>query len=145
MKRIKISSLTFCALAGSALLASAAATKVPDHGTNYIMNAQFTNHPPLLLDVSGVPVSTNLQFTGFTGNNSFGVVYTDGAGKIDGVRDLVVTNLSGDVSPFATAKYVVDVAGSLNTSGKSNTANVKMILKGDGYAEDAAGATQGAS
>src|SRR4051812_28083067 len=144
MKMLKISSLALCALAGSALFASAAAkVKIPDWGTNYILNAEFTNNAPNVLTVTDVPKSSGLTPTNFPDLDFlFGEVVTDGAGKIEGVHDLVLTNLSADVSPSTSAKLVVDITGSITTSGKANTPNVKMSMKGDGYAEDSAGGNQ---
>ena len=60
MKRTKASLLALCALAGGAMVASAASG---DKGFTYNLNVTFTN-PVTIVDVSGVPqVNTNFDFT----------------------------------------------------------------------------------
>src|SRR6185436_12770880 len=142
MKKLIVSLLT---LAGGAMVASAAATKSPDLGYVYNLNATFTNNVPVLLDVAGVPtIDTN--FTLFPGNE--GVVRTDGAGKVDGVYDMYITNLT-QAAPLVEGAYIADITGSITTttSGGGNPRPVVTVsMKGNGYSRDGeANTTNGAS
>lgn len=139
MKNVKISTLALSALMAVGLIAGAAPTTVttpPPVGTNYDLNAQFTNHPPEVADVKGVPSILNLA------SAVDGVVWTDGSGKIDGTEDLTFTNLTG-FGPFNQADFITDITGFITTV-KSNAA-VTMLMKGNGYAQDTYGSTQAAA
>lgn len=130
MKNAKVSLLALSVLAGGALVASAAATV---EGENYELNAAFTNPAPKLADIQALPASSV-----FTPGN-FGVVATDGGGKIAGVMD-VTASLGGGTTGF----FVANVSGSVTSvGGKSATngaAKVTMSLKGSGYADNGSAA-----
>src|SRR6202040_2810345 len=145
MNRMKTGQITLFALsifAGGACAALAANSKAKPAplagGTNYILNAQFTNNPPAIGDVRGIPVPAMTHMR----SHRYGVTMTDGAGKISGVENVMATNLT-NFGPFNQASYIVSVAGAMS-SVKSN-ASVMLTLKGNGYAQDALGATQAAS
>lgn len=140
MKNVK-TSLLILTIGSSLALATLAGAKpkttaAPATGTNYTLNAVITNNPPpSVVIVSGTPF-----FTGLTSNGQYGVVYTDGSGKLDGVQDLVFTNLS--LGPFSQADFITDIGGSISTVGKTNGLVVNMTMKGNGYAQDTLGGTQ---
>jgi hypothetical protein len=128
MKTLRTSLFVLTAVALSAVAASAPKTTVPDVGTNYVMNATFPNNPPSLADATGVPTLSKSDLEPY----AFGVVMTDGGGKIDGVQDLTVEGLT-DLGPFNRGVYIGDISGSITTV-KSNPV-VKMTIKGNGYVD----------
>ena len=139
MKKVKVSLLALCALAGGALVASAAKG---DKGFTYDLDVTFTN-PVTILDISGVPqVNTNFSLT--AGNE--GVAMTDGAGKIDGVWDMYITNLTA-AAPLVDGDYAVDLSGSITTVTKSGNpipqTVVNMTMKGNGRSRDDLDTTNG--
>jgi len=109
----------------------------PPLGTNYTLNAVITNvPPPVVATITGPPL-----FACFASNSAFGVVYTDGRGKIDGIEDLVFTNLDL-CPPLSQGDFVTQIGGSITTSGRSNNVVVTMTMKGNGYVQDDIGSTQ---
>src|SRR5689334_20813370 len=126
MKKVKVSLLALCALAGGALVASAAKG---DKGFTYNLDVTFTN-PVTILDISGVP-QVNTNFSLLAGNE--GVAMTDGSGKLDGVWDMYITNLTA-AAPLVDGDYIVDIGGSITTvtkSGANPVPVVNMTLKGN--------------
>ena len=139
MKKVKVSLLALCALAGGALVASAAKG---DKGFTYDLNVTFTN-PVTIVDISGVPqINTNFSLTA----GEQGVVLTDGAGKIDGVWDMYITNLTA-AAPLVDGDYAVDLSGSITTVTKSGNPIpqpvVNMTMKGNGRSRDDLDTTNG--
>jgi hypothetical protein len=137
MKNVKISLLTLCVGTSIAFAASAGTRTTtptaPLAGTNFTMNAVITNTPPpTVLSINGTPVFDDLG-----SNSPYGVVYTDGSGKIDGVEDMIFTNL--DLCEFTTGDFITDIGGSISTVGgtKRSAAStvVQMTMKGNGYVQ----------
>jgi hypothetical protein len=120
------------AILGGALLASAAAPA--DTGAAYNLQVNFTNSQSAIVDASGVPT---LSATAARPGN-FQIVMTDGSGKIDGVSDILVTNLS-DVAPFTSGLFIADVSGTIRTLGKPATPTVMMNVRGNGFLQDPTG------
>lgn len=123
MQTHKICSWTAVFLTSGIVAASAATA--PESGATYTLSANLTKNEPRLAIVNGLPTAEQLPVQ--AGTN--GLVYTDGAGKIDGVQD-VLLRLPG---PMSNGVYVADVSGSVSMN-KSNVPAVRMTLKGSGYA-----------
>ena len=137
MKHTRVSLLALSALAGGVFVASAAST--PDMGTNYTLNAMVTANPaPLVVGIYGVPVDSTTPLN--TGN--YTDFDTDGSGKIDGIIDLGITNLSPELAPYTEAFFLGTVNGTVKSSGKTPVTNVKLSIKGNGYAQDMFATTQ---
>ena len=139
MKKVKVSLLALCALAGGVLVASAAKG---DKGFTYDLNVTFTN-PVTIVDISGVPqVNTNFSLTA----GEQGVALTDGSGKLDGVWDMYITGLS-NAAPLVDGDYIVDLGGSITTVTKSGNPIpqpvVNMTMKGNGRSRDDLDTTNG--
>lgn len=141
MKIAKIASLLLIvALAGILVgtRAGAKTTTPPPSGTNYQLNAVITNNPSAVVaDVTGLPA-----FSELASNNPYGVVYTDGGGKIDGIEDMVFTNLQLSCGPYTSGDFVTRITGSITSVGKSNEVIVTMLMKGGGYVQNETGSTQ---
>lgn len=123
--------LALTIVAGGVFAASAGSNPLDTQGFTYKLNAAFTNNPPVIVDISGIPdvTAANVPIL----NPGLGVTMTDGAGKIDGVWGVQITNLTG-TAPFTYADMVVDVSGSITAS--KGVAQAKMTLKGNGRAYD---------
>ena len=142
MKKTCLLTLTIGAsLAFTAFAATKTKTPVaPPEGTNFVLNAVITNNPaPVVATINGVP-----QFEDFGSNSQYGVVYTDGSGKIDGVEDMIFTNL--DLCEFTSGDFVTQIGGSISTVGgtKKTAAStvVQMTMKGNGYVQNSLGSSQ---
>ncbi len=121
------------ALLGGMSLASAA-----DVGTNYVLDAFFTNSPAAqLVAIWGAPTLSAVKLD--PGNE--GVTATDGAGKIDGVWDLTVTNLNS-LAPRTEGHFIVDINGNIVSVGKTPVTMVRMNVKGGGYVQATNGTSQ---
>ena len=116
------------------VIAASASTPTVTGGYTYSLAADFSGatNVPTLVDVTALPATT-----AWIPGPSTGVIYNDGAGKLDGVVAMVVTNTA---TGLKVGKLVVDVSGSVSSVGKSNAPAVKMSLKGEGYSES--GSTQ---
>jgi hypothetical protein len=142
MKNVKISLLTL-SVGTSLALGAFAATKTktpPPTGTNYVLNVNITNTPaPLVASISGTPT-----FQNFGSNGPYGVVYTDGSGKFDGVEDMIFTNL--DMCEFTSGDFITSIGGSISTVGGTKkvaaSTVVQMTMKGNGYVQNSTGSTQ---
>src|SRR5664280_1860726 len=120
------------AILGGALLASAAAPL--DTGAAYNLQVNFTNSQFAIVDATGVPIlGTTAVEPGFQ------IVMTDGAGKIDGVSGILVTNLL-DVPPYTSGTFIADVSGTIRTLGKPAIPTVMMTVRGSGFLQDPTGA-----
>jgi len=134
MKNIR---LNLYALSILAAFAAQAVTNAATHtnppapplvGAKYQLNAQFTNNPPLLVNVNALPMDTANSNRLVAGGS--GVIATDGSGKITGVQD-ITANLGGGTNAY----LIANVTGSITGTGKSNgAALVSMSLKGTGFA-----------
>jgi hypothetical protein len=125
MKKLTVSMLALFALAGGAMIASAATTKTPDRGDEYVFDPIFTN-PPTFVVADGLPTPSKTVLKALDDL----IVFTDGSGKIDGVTSLVISN---PTTSELTGIYVADISGSITTV-KTNP-SIKMTIKGNGYAE----------
>ena len=113
-----------------------------DKGFTYDLDVTFTN-PVTIVDVSGVPtVNTNFSLKA----GAQGVAMTDGSGKLDGVWDMYITNLT-DATPLVDVDMIVDISGSITTTTTTGnptpTPVVNMTLKGNGQSHDDANTTNG--
>src|SRR5664280_1815328 len=119
------------AILGGALLASAAAPA--DTGAAYNLQVNFTNSQFAIVDATGVPIlGTTAVEPGFQ------IVMTDGAGKIDGVSGILVTNLL-DVPPYTSGTFIADVSGTIRTLGKPAIPTVMMSVRASGFLQDPTG------
>jgi hypothetical protein len=141
MRIIRAYALELFAVLSYALMsfhAGAAPATPPPAGTNYQLNAVITNTPPAVVAI----VTSTPTFSELASNNPFGEVYTDGSGKIDGVEDMVFTNLDLTCGSFTSGDFVTRITGSISTVGRSNTVMVTMNMKGNGYVQNDTGSTQ---
>jgi len=149
MKNVKTSlialSVGLCSVI-AAVGGKASKTPPPPLGaTNYTLNAVITNTPlPVVAAVTGVPL-----FDEFASNSAYGVVYTDGSGKLDGVEDMIFTNLNL-CAPFTSGDFITQIGGSIATvggkgKGSASSVVVTMTMKGNGYVQNDSGSTQSAA
>lgn len=132
-----------CAGLAHTVIAGAPKTRppsAPPTATNFTLNAVITNtSPPVVASIIGAPA-----FIDHASDSAYGMVFTDGSGKIDGVQDLIFSNL--DLCEFTAGDFVSEIAGSLATVGgtKNSRAStvVEMTIKGNGYVQNALGTTQ---
>src|SRR5271168_800516 len=117
MNNVHARTLAFSALLCGALAASGgdlrvntAAQKVsakapPPEGTNYILTAHIATNPPQpnVVTYVGVPIMPDLA-----GTNADGVVYTEASGLVQGVYDMVYTNLTLCDSTFTEGDFISD-------------------------------------
>jgi len=143
MKNVNTRTLALSVLLGGSL-AAFGGTKVakapPPEGTNYILRAVITTNPPPpeIVTAVGVPIMPDLA-----GTNLDGVVSTSAGGLIQGVYDMVYTNLTLCSSTFTEGDFISDIVGSISTVGiKTNILVVNMTMKGNGYVQDSNGSTQ---
>jgi hypothetical protein len=101
------------------------------NGLDYSMNAVFPNNPPLVSSVTGLPTPSLLDLEPMLQ----GFITTDGSGKINGVQYARVYfgGLGDHTNNYAT--FVINVTGSIRTSG--TVPAVKLKLQGGGYDMDA--------
>jgi hypothetical protein len=121
------------ALLGGAILASAQLV-----GTNYILSPYFTNDPlSQVVYVYGLPALSSTELV----PGGYGVAATDGSGRIDGVWDLLATNLTafGDMT---TGRFIADISGNITSVGKNPVPKVRMNVRGSGYIENTNGSSQ---
>jgi len=149
MKNVKTSLLALTVGLCSVIAAvGGKATKTPPpplNGTNYTLNATITNvPPPVVIQITGTPV-----FGTFGSNSPYGLVYTDGSGKLDGVEDMIFTNLSL-CSLYTSGDFITEIGGSIKTMGgkgknSASSVVVGMTMKGNGYVQNSLGSTQSAA
>jgi len=149
MKNVKTSliALTVGLVSVIAAVSSKAAKTPPPplNGTNYTLNATITNVPaPVVIQITGTPV-----FATFGSNSPYGLVYTDGSGKLDGVEDMIFTNLNL-CSAFTSGDFITQIGGSIKTVGgkgknSGSSVVVGMTMKGNGYVQNSIGSTQSAA
>jgi len=137
MKHTRVSLLALSALAGGVFVASGAAT--PDMGTNYTLNAIVTTNPmPVVLEVYGLPSDSTTALN----EGNYTDFDTDGSGKIDGIVDLIITNLTSDLAPYTEALFIGTASGNVTSSGNPSVPKVKLTIKGNGYAQNTIATTQ---
>jgi hypothetical protein len=131
MKRINVSILAAAIMAAGVVAAVAQSAPYYDkYGMDYLLNAQFTNNPPLVVSAAGLPTLTLTDL-----EPTFqGAIGTDGAGNIDGVQYARLYFEGGSNHNNNYATFVIDVTGSIRTKGTNPV--VKMTLKGHGYDVD---------
>jgi hypothetical protein len=130
MKKLKFSLLALSVVASTALTSTAVAkvTKPPVVGSTYVLDAVLTNNPPLIADVKALPQTTSVSNVLTSGG--FGVIATDGGGKLDGVQDI-----TSDLGGGTNGSFVVAISGAITGKGKTNgDAALSMTIKGNGYA-----------